>query len=179
MVGFLAARVYHAGKGSNMLKIISCSVLFLIFVLLNGLSLADIFKCTRPDGSVFFADDPSKVPRGCVIERIKGLPPVEKVPDTQQPPVPSAEISIAPQTQPGEMKSFESFKSEAALLVEQFLSVRHRMARSSFVADELEAMQELADIRVQKIGFLSEIKQSSLSSSEKEELKSLLSPITE
>lgn len=163
-----------------MLKIISCSVLFLIFVMFNGLSLADIFKCTRPDGSVFFADDPSKVPKGCVIERIKSLPPpVEKVPDTQQPPVPSAEISIAPQTQPGEIKSFESFKSEAALLVEKFLSARHRMARSSFVADELKAMRELADIRVQKKDFLSEIQQSSLSSSEKEELESLLSPITE
>jgi hypothetical protein len=162
-----------------MLKIISCSALFLIFVMFNGLSLADIFKCTRPDGSIFFADDPSKVPRGCVIERIKYLPPVEKVPDTQQPPVPSAEISLAPQTQPGEMKSFESFKSEAALLVEKFLSARHRMARSSFVADELKAMRELADIKVQKTGFLSEIKQSSLSSSEKEELESLLSPITE
>ena len=164
-----------------MLKIISCSVLFLIFIMFNGLSLADIFKCTRPDGSVFFTDDPSKVPKGCVIERIKELPPapVEKGPDTQQPLVPNAERSIAPQTQPIEMKSFESFKSEAALLVEKFLSARHRMARSSFVADELEAMRELADIKVQKISFLSEIKQSSLSSSEKEELESLLAPITE
>ena len=166
-------------KGSSMLKIISCSVLFLIFVMFNGLCLADIFKCTRPDGSVFFSDDPSKIPRGCVIERIKALPPVEKVPDTQQPPVPSAEISIAPQTQPVEMKSFESFKSEAALLVEKFLSTRHRMASSSYVTDELQAMRELADIKVQKISFLSEIKRSSLDSSEKEELESLLSPITE
>lgn len=64
-------------------------------------------------------------------------------------------------------------------MVEKFLSVRHRMARSSFVEDELKAMRELADIKEQKITFLSEIKQSSLSSSEKEELESLLSPITE
>lgn len=161
-----------------MQKIISCSFLLLIFVMANDLSLADTFKCTRPDGSVFFADDPSQVPKDCVIERVN-LPPVENVPDTQQPPVPSAEISIAPQTRPDGMKSFETFKSEAELLVEKAQSARRDIARSSFVADEMKAMRELADIKVQKNGLLGEIKQSSLKSSEKEELERLLSPIGE
>lgn len=163
-----------------MLKIISCSVLFLLIVS-NGLSLADTFRCTRPDGSVFFTDDPSQVPKGCLIERVKDLPPVGIIPDTplKQPQAPDAERSIVPQTQTGAMKSFESFKSDATLLVEKFQSARHRVVTSSFVTDQLEARRELTDIRKQKESLLSEIDQSSFNSSEKRELESILSAIIE
>ena len=65
-------------------------------------------------------------------------------------------------------------------MVERFKSARQRVYRSSFVADKLQARQELADIRGQKASLLSEIEQlSTLSSSEKTELENLLSSITE
>jgi len=164
-----------------MLKIITCSVLFLLLIMSDRPSLADTFKCTRPDGSVFYTDDPSQVPRGCIIKRVKDLPPVGVVPETllNQPPAPNAEKSISPQAQAGKMKSVESFKNEASLLVEKFQSARHRAFSSSFVTDKLQARRELADIKAQKTLLLNEIDQSSLRSSEKVELESLLSIITE
>jgi hypothetical protein len=163
-----------------MLKIISCSVLLLLIVS-TGLSLADTFKCTRPDGSVFFTDDPAQVPEGCLIERVTDLPPVGILPDTplRQPQTPNAERPIVPRTQAGAMKSFESFKSDATLLVAKFQSARRRVATSSFVTDRLEARRELTDIRKQKENLLSEIDKASFISSEKRELESILSAITE
>ena len=77
------------------------------------------------------------------------------------------------------MKSFESFKSDATLLVAKFQSARRRVATSSFVTDRLEARRELTDIRKQKENLLSEIDKASFISSEKRELESILSAITE
>lgn len=157
------------------------SSLILLLIMSSGLSLADTFKCTRPDGSVFFTDDPSHVPTGCVVERVKDLPPVGIIPDapSNQPPGPSANKAIVPLTQTGQTKSFESFKTEAALLVEKFQSAHHSSVKSSFARDQLKAKRELTDIKAQKIGLLSEISQAALSSSEKRELEILLTPITE
>jgi hypothetical protein len=174
-------RVCRGEKGAGMLRILSCLIVLLVLILSDGLSLADTFKCTRPDGSVFFTNDPSQAPRDCVIEEVKELPPVGVIPDSpiKQPPKPTAKKPVAPQTVTGEMKSFESFKSEAALLVEQFQSARHRAVKSSFVTDKLQARREMTDIKVQNKDLLSEINQSSLSNAEKSELTSLLSPINE
>jgi hypothetical protein len=164
-----------------MLKIISYYVLLLLLIMSDRPALADTFKCTRPDGSVFYTDDSSQVPRGCIIERVKDLPPVGVVPGAplSQPLAPSAEKSTVPQAQAGKMKSIESFKNEASLLVEKFQSARHRAFSSSFVTDKRQARRELADIKAQKKLLLNEIDQSSLSSSEKVELNSLLSIVTE
>ena len=79
-----------------------------------GVSLADTFKCTRPDGSVFFTDDPSQVPRSCVVEKIIEVPSAGTITDTPlQPQTPSMEEPSLPQTKPEVVKSFASFKIEA------------------------------------------------------------------
>ena len=162
-----------------MLKIISLFVLFFL-VVFNGLSLADIFKCTRPDGSVFFTDDPSKVPKTCVVERVTEVPSTGIISDAPlQPQAQSAGKPVLSQTKSEVIKSFASFKNEAANLVEEFQSARHRVATSSFVTDKLKARRELVDIKTQKERLLKEINVSSLISLEKEELVSLLSPIAE
>lgn len=162
-----------------MLRIISCSVLFLLLIVSGGLALADTFRCTRPDGTVFFTNDPSQAPSGCVIERVTDLPPLGIIPDAplQQPAAPSNGSSSLAQA--AEKNLFEPYKNEATLLVERFKSAREKVYRSSFVADKLQARQELADIRGQKASLLSEIEQLPLSSSEKTELENLLSTITE
>lgn len=175
------ASVYHEKKGPGMLKIISCFTMFLLLIMSGGLALADTFKCTRPDGTVFFTNDPSQAPSGCVIERVTDLPPLGIIPDApmQQPAAPVKRRSSASQAQTAEKNLFEPYKNEAALLVEKFQSARQSVFRSSFVTDKLQARRELTDIRAQKAGLLSEIKQSSLSPSEKTELENLLSTITE
>ncbi len=164
-----------------MLRITFYSVLFLLLVMSAGLALAETFKCTRPDGTVFFTNDPSQAPSGCVIERVTDLPPLGIIPDapTQQPAAPGKGDLSASKAPTDNKKLFVPYKNEATLLVEKFQSARQRVYRSSFVADKLQARKELADIRAQKAVLLSEIEQLPLSSSEKTELKNLLSPITE
>lgn len=164
-----------------MLRIISCSVLFLLLIMSGNLAMAETFKCTRPDGTVFFTNDPSQVPSGCVIERVTDLPPLGIIPDAplQQPAAPGKGRSSASQAQTSQKKLFEPYKNEATILVERFKSARQSVYRSSFVTDKLQARRELVDIRAQKASLLSEIKQSSLSPSEKKELENLLSTITE
>jgi len=164
-----------------MLRIVYCSVLLLFLILSNGLSLADTFKCTQPDGSVFFTNDPSQVPGGCVIERVTGLPPIGIIPDTplKESPVPGVERSIPPKTPIGESKSFESFRSEAELLVERFKSAQRSYFHSTLVADKLVSRRELTGIREKQTVLANEIAQSPLSRAEKQNLQELLSPITE
>jgi hypothetical protein len=160
-----------------MLRIIFSSVWFLLLIMSGGLALADTFKCTRPDGTAFFTNDPAQAPSGCVIERVTELPPLGIIPDAprQQPAAPGKERSSAAKKQ----DLFTPYKNEATLLVERFQSARRMAVKSSFVADKLQARQELADIRAQKASLLSEIEQLPLSSSERTELKNLLSTITE
>jgi hypothetical protein len=116
-----------------------------------------------------------------VIERVNESPPAGIFPDTPSSPplVPSADKPNVRQILTGEMKRFESFKNDAALLVERFKSARQNAVKSSFVKDKLKARRELADIKMMKESLRSEINQSSLSSSEKMELENLLSTISD
>lgn len=162
-----------------MLRIISCFIL-LIFIIAKGMSLAETFKCTRPDGSVFFTNDPSQVPSGCVVEKITEDPSIGTAPDTTlQPQTPSAGDQILTQKKSEAIRTFASFEIEAENLIERFQSARHSVVRSSFVTEQLKARRELVDIKKQKESLLREIDQSSLKSPEKEQLNRLLSQINE
>lgn len=164
-----------------MLRIISCSVLCLLLVMPAGMALADTFKCTRPDGTVFFTNDPAQAPSGCVIERVTDLPPLGIIPDAPapRPAVPGKGRSSAARAKTAEKTVFARYENEATRLVESFQSARQRVYRSSFVADKRQARQELTDIRARKASLLSEIRQAPLSSAEKTALENRLSAITE
>lgn len=145
------------------------------------LSWADVFRCRRPDGSVFLTNDPAQVPKGCTIERVNDLPPLGVLPDTSaKAPSPAvAEKSTAAQAQSGEARTFESLISDAVQLAEKARAARHRIATSSFVADEMNARRELADIKGQANTLRQEISRAGLSGSEKRKLDEVLAPITE
>ncbi|MCM2265969.1 MAG: hypothetical protein NDI73_12345 [Desulfuromonadales bacterium] len=164
-----------------MSRIIACVLLFVVLIMSGGLSLADTFKCTRPDGSVFYTDDPAQVPSGCAIERVKEPPPIGIIPEPplKQPLVPGVEGPVTPPPQASGTRPFDSFKNEAAQLFEEYQAARHKVVQTSFVADEQVARRELFAIKARASDLRSEINQSSLSGSEKRELEVLLSPITE
>ncbi|NJC88086.1 MAG: hypothetical protein FIB02_06060 [Desulfuromonas sp.] len=164
-----------------MFRVIFCPVLLVLVIISCGLSWADTFKCTRSDGSVFLTNDPAQVPKGCAIERVKDLPPVGVLPQAPAPPhsVPVQERAVPQQMRGEEARSFESYVGEAVQLVEKFHATRRDMVTSSFVADELKARHDLADIRGQANDLRKEISRAELSGSEKRKLDELLAPITE
>jgi hypothetical protein len=171
--------IARPGKSRDMFKLAELTVLLLI--LASGLAGADTFKCKLPNGTIIFTNDPSQAPADCQIEKVGNLPPLGVIPDAPPQPAPTASTQKpgAPPAQDDGTKSFDVLRTEATALVEQFQSARHRLIHSSFAADQLKARRELAGIREQKTNLQSEIAQSSLSVSEKQEINDLLSAISE
>lgn len=161
-----------------MSRIASCCAVFVFLLIFGGVSWAGTYKCTRPDGSVFYSNDPSQVPKGCVIERIDQLPPIGAFPDPQ-PAVPDPGRAARQPPQPETENAFAAYARETELLFEQFQDARQRAVRSTLVADKLAARRELADIRARAGVLRNEISQAPLSAQEKQTLEDKLTAITE
>ncbi len=162
-----------------MFRVLSCSVLLLIMA--STSVGADTFKCRRPDGTIMFTDDPTRGSGDCKMERVTDLPPIGTLPDRpqSQAPPPAAQEAAPARTNDGKTNAFGAFRSEAALLVEQFQSARQRLVYAPLASDKLAARRELTAIRAQKDSLLENLKGSALSSSEKMEIAGLLSAISE
>jgi hypothetical protein len=185
-----------------MSRILTAAVLLLIMTVV--VAQAEIFRCTTSEGVVVFTDDPSRGEGDCSIERtsdmaVPNISPVMSQPEApvmQQPGAPVMQQPGAPVMQQPEapvmpqrgtptiatpasqgVKSFAEFKSVAAMLTEQFGATRKQYFRASFVNDKLAAKRQMEEIREQKLELLVEIEKSSLTSKEKEEIKTQLSII--
>jgi hypothetical protein len=158
-----------------MTRILLSTLLLTIWTV--SLSSADIFKCQQPDGTIVFTDNSSAA--DCKLERVD-LPPLSIMSDT------SLSLGSTPgDSGPGpaysgekSAKTYEEFKSEVSLLVEQFTSAR-RGAMRGLVVNKQKARRDLTDIRAQENELASEIERSELSRSEKQELQGSLATITE
>lgn len=170
-----------------MLKALCGSALLLL--VFSGVSWADTYKCTRPDGSIFFTDDLSQVPKGCTIERVENLRFIQKppeppageapMPNAGEAPTPSAQDSLVPEEQPGDTTSFDALKDEATQLGEEYRNARRKISGYAYVSDDVKMKYELSQIKARANALRDEINQSSLSSAEKQELESLLPPRSE
>jgi hypothetical protein len=153
----------------------------LVLLLITGSSLAgaDIFKCTRPGGEVFFTDSPAS--GECMLEKISAPPPVSVAPVSPQPqpPVPIAKRPDVPKASTNNAELYDALKGEAQRLVDRFEDARRRSIRYSLVVQKKKAQHEMTDIRREKITLLGKIDQSALNDSEKQELAGRLSSITE
>jgi hypothetical protein len=153
----------------------------------GSLSWADTYKCTRPDGSIFFTDDLSQVPKGCAIERVENLrpigkppePPVNEAPMPDETPVFRTEDATPPQVLSHNMRLFKNLKSQAVRIGDEYQALRRKLHGYSYVKDDIRTKQELSEIRKQAELLRDEINESPLSSSEKQELESLLPPAPE
>lgn len=156
------------------------AVVTLLTLMTSSLSWADIFKCKLPDGSTFFTDSPELATTDCKMQRVTELPVLGIMQGS--PAAPASSSSSASASPSGkksqEAKSFEVFKSEVDVLTEQFKSSQRRAWRGR-VANKLEARRDLTDIRAQKQKLQSEVTQSNLSNTEKQELLGTLATITE
>jgi hypothetical protein len=160
------------------IRLFATAVLVLLSSTLAG---AATFKCTRPDGTTIFTDDPAQVPGDCLLEKFTELPPLGILPETpplQAPPATLQRPGTA-RTDTGGTQSFDAFKSETALLLEKYQAARRKFFQSSFAKDQLDARRELADLRAQKNALLEAIEQSSLSVAEKRDLAGRLAAITD
>ena len=162
-----------------MLRIVYCAVMLTIIT--SGLAEADTFKCKRPDGTIIFTNDPSRMPDDCEIEKVVELPPIGIIPELQrqQAPVPSKGDADIPQAKTGVAKTLDDYKSEAVTLAGKFQSARRRFFQSSFAKDQFEARRELAEVRAQKNYLLSDMERSDMEISQKQEIEKILSSITE
>lgn len=155
--------------------------LALLLLISGGLAGAEIFKCTRSDGTVVFTDNPSAKLGDCQREGGKTLPTLEMSEPPLQPtePQPVVGASPKPPAKPGEPSPFAAFNSEATALVEKFQAARRQLNFSSFAKDQLAARRELADIRQQKTSLLTGINSADLTSAEKQQLTERLATISE
>lgn len=151
------------------------SLTIIAWLMLWSVSLAgaDIFKCQQPDGTIVFTDKSSNA--DCKLERIE-LPPLNSTPARAS--VPDAGSVESVDSGGKGVKTFEDFKGEVSLLVEQFTRARRGTMRG-LAKNKLAARRDLAEIRARKATLTSEIQQSSLSAWQEQELMEALATITE
>jgi len=153
----------------------------LLSIMATSPSWGDIYKCQFPDGRTFFTDSPELATADCKPERVE-LPPLSimsDVPRSQTSAVPNTARATSSQASESKAKSFEAYKTEVSALVEQFEAARRAVFRSTLVKNKQVARRDLTDIRARKNELASEIEQSELSRSEKQELQGSLATITE
>ncbi len=169
-----------------MLKTLSfCALLLIAVVTAVDLAHADIYRCKETDGTTIFTDNLLNVPMGCQAETVKDLPPGVGIPSDFPPHVkqiatPKLSTSKSKQKQLERGESiYHALKGEAEGLVEQYLSTRKEVFRSSLTRDKQRARRELTEIRSQKGNLLREVDQSPLHRSKKKEISAILSSISE
>ena len=147
----------------------------------GSLAEAEMYKCTRADGTVLFSDNPAQSSGDCTMERVEELPPLGILPDTPPRPVspPAAGRTAAPPTGADQIKSFDAFKSEAEQLIDQYNDAKRRSIRYSLVIHKQKALHELTDIRAKKTTLLGDIDQSAMSDDDKQQLRAILSRIAD
>ena len=167
-------------RESLMTRILTIAAL--LSIMATSPSWGDIYKCQLPDGSTFFTDSPELATADCKPERVE-LTPLNIMSDvsrSQTSAVPkSTTRATSSQASESKAKSFEAYKSEVSALVAQFVAARRAVFRSNLVNNRLAARRDLTDIRARKNELASEIEQSELSRSEKQELQGSLATITE
>jgi hypothetical protein len=159
---------------------IACVAMALVIIAVS-LAGAEIYKCTRADGTVLFSDNPAQSSGDCTMERVEDLPPLGILPDTPPRPVspPAAGRTAAPPTGADQIKSFDAFKSEAEQLIDQYNDAKRRSIRYSLVIHKQKALHELTDIRAKKTTLLGDIDQSAMSDDDKQQLRAILSRIAD
>jgi hypothetical protein len=153
----------------------------LLSIMATSPSWGDIYKCQFPDGSTFFTDSPELATADCKPERVE-LTPLNIMSDvsrSQTSAVPNTARASSSQASESKAKSFEAYKTDVSALVEQFEAARRAVFRSTLVKNKQVARRDLTDIRARKNELASEIEQSELSRSEKQELQGSLATITE
>ena len=157
-----------------MARILTLSALLMLWTV--SLTSADIFKCQKPDGTIIFTDKSSNA--DCKLERVEALPLLGTISDSVPAGASVPATGSAKPAASGGNKTYEDFKGEVSLLVEQFTSARRGTMRG-LAKYKLAARRDLTEIRARKGSLTSEIQRSSLSSREKQELTEALATITE
>jgi len=166
-----------------MLKTISFCGLLLAMV--TGLAHADVYRCKGSDGSIIFTDNQSNIPPECQVDVVRDLPYSGEDPSSPSTAVKQRSATQRPVTTTEQEQretvenAYESLKEEAQSLADQFASTRRNVFRSTLVKNKQIARRELTEIRAQKSRMLSEVDQSTLNRSQKNEIREILLSITE
>lgn len=160
-------------------------LLYVLFIFVaTSLVHADVYRCEE-DGRVIFTDNPTNLSSDCKAESKNDVRPLNVIPSPPGKPVKSKaptrhSATATEQKQQNDMPSlYEGFKEETEILVDEFISKRKQVFRSTLTQDKQKARRELSEIRSQKSLLISAIDKSKLTRSQKTELKTKLSAITD
>jgi hypothetical protein len=160
------------------------SLCILLLFISAGLGHAEVYRCEE-DGSLTFTDNLANFSPSCQAGKVSEVPSLNVTASPPANPVRERANSLRPTT-PAEPKqqndtemSYKVFKEETETLVEKFVSKRKRVFRNTLTQDKRKARRELSEIRSQKSLLISEIDKSKLNRSQKTELKTTLSAITD
>lgn len=163
-----------------MLKIMVVAIVLLLVD--SGLaSTADIYKCTRPDGTSYFSNSAAQPFGDCLMEKVEDLPPLATIQDNavRSAPSPVSKPSAAPAAVAGNSQAYHAFASEARQLVDQYKDAKRRSVHYSVVVQKQKALRELSGIRAKKTVMLGEIDQATIGDAEKQQLREVLSQVRE
>ncbi len=159
---------------------------FCILLLFIAISLvhAEVYRCEE-EGRVIFTDNLANISSSCQTEILSDAHLLNVTPSpTAMPfkeraqPLRSTTATEQKQQSTGE-RSYKAFKEKAENLVEEFASTRKQVFRNTLAKDKQKARRELREIRSQKSLLISEIDKSKLNRTQKTELKTTLSAITD
>jgi len=144
-------------------------------------STADMFKCTRPDGTSYFSNSAAQPYGDCRMEKVEDLPPLGTIQDNavRSAPPSGSKPPAAPAVVSGNSQAYDAFSNEARQLVDQYKDAKRRAVYYSTVVQKQKAHRDLSEVRTRKTMMLGEIDQATISDSEKQQLREVLSQVME
>jgi hypothetical protein len=160
-------------------------ILIVLLMVTSDLSFAAIYRCEDVRGKIVFTDNPANLPQGCQAEYVEDMPELNVTTSHMSPPD-KEKAGGRPQDKTvdeGAPKRVEDeydvLKGEAEGLVERFLSTRASVYRALSSRSRSKARQALQEVRSQKGPMLSKIDKSTLSHSQKQNIREILASITD
>lgn len=139
---------------------------------LSGVS-AEIYKCRTPDGNLVVTDQEANLPKGCQkVEETSGGSTFNIVPETKAVEVERSSVKL-PKASPEPSQ----VEDQAKTLVQDYKEAVRKRYRSSFVADQRRAIQQIESLRKEKQKMLSGLKGSGLSRNERDKVRKILDEI--
>jgi hypothetical protein len=153
----------------------------LMFGLLGGAAMAEIYRCRDANGVLIFTDDPANLPPDCRAEEPKGrrggltivpAPPV-------QPGAPAVEEFLRERALQKEERSRQvrEWTEEAASLTQEYRQALSQRFRTTIVAGRQKYTTRIREIKERRDEILKELAEARLSPREREDIEKTLATI--
>lgn len=162
------------------------AALIILLSIIPASADAGIYRCRDAQGKTVYTDDPAYLPPGCAADVVTDLPPLNVVhsppvftPGAGKPGVQSPAQPNVKGTATSAENAYDNLKESANSLVEQFKSTRSAIYKARRSTDRDNARRDLEQVRLKKQSMLDNLDGSTLTRSQKADIRQILSQISD